>query len=156
MGPDHVHSHHWRSQVSRKLSPPCPSMSVPDALTSLHACSDRGSERLWKPWICAAICLPARRQMHFCLKDMTRTTHTHTHTHTHIIQAHCERIWFDLHDAGCSTAPPSPRKGASLVVSEDGRKLWIFGGNSGHGSLNDLYSFDIESCMWCQVNLARL
>ncbi|KAK9837697.1 hypothetical protein WJX74_003317 [Apatococcus lobatus] len=54
---------------------------------------------------------------------------------------------------GANTAPPSPRRGASLVVSEDGRKLWIFGGNSGHGSLNDLYSFDIESCMWCQVSV---
>ena len=38
-----------------------------------------------------------------------------------------------------------------MVVSEDGRKLWLFGGNNGHGSLNDLYSFDIDSCMWCQV-----
>ena len=53
----------------------------------------------------------------------------------------------------CSTEPPSARAGASLCASEDGRRLWLFGGNAGSGSLNDLHFMDLETHAWTQVCL---
>ena len=47
--------------------------------------------------------------------------------------------------------PPSGRMGASLSASEDGRRLWLFGGNAGSGSLNDLYCLELETRTWSQV-----
>ena len=49
--------------------------------------------------------------------------------------------------------PPSARMGASLSSSEDGRRLWLFGGNTGAGSANDLYCLELETRTWSQVNL---
>lgn len=51
----------------------------------------------------------------------------------------------------CSGEPPSARVGASLCASEDGRRLWLFGGNAGGGSLNDLHFMDLETHTWTQV-----
>ena len=47
--------------------------------------------------------------------------------------------------------PPSARMGASLSSSEDGRRLWLFGGNTGGGSVNDLYCLELETRTWSQV-----
>lgn len=43
--------------------------------------------------------------------------------------------------------------GASLSASEDGRRLWLFGGNAGGASLNDLYCLELETRTWTQVLL---
>ena len=51
----------------------------------------------------------------------------------------------------CSMEPPSARMGASLSGSEDGRRVWLFGGNAGGASLNDLYCLDLETRTWSQV-----
>ena len=48
--------------------------------------------------------------------------------------------------------PPSARMGASLSGSEDGRRLWLFGGNTGAGSVNDLYCLELETRTWSQVS----
>eukprot|EP00891_Asterochloris_glomerata_P004088 jgi/Astpho2/4088/Aster-x1197 len=53
-----------------------------------------------------------------------------------------------------SSEPPSPRCGASLSASEDGRRLWLFGGNDGERSLADVFSLDVEACTWTQVNVS--
>lgn len=47
--------------------------------------------------------------------------------------------------------PPSARMGASLSSSEDGQRLWLFGGNTGAGSVNDLYCLELETRTWSQV-----
>ncbi|KAL3154619.1 hypothetical protein ABBQ32_014069 [Trebouxia sp. C0010 RCD-2024] len=54
---------------------------------------------------------------------------------------------------GHSMDPPSARKGASLSSSEDGRRLWLFGGNTGAGSVNDLYCLDLETRTWSQASV---
>jgi hypothetical protein len=51
----------------------------------------------------------------------------------------------------CSMEPPSARMGASLSGSEDGRRVWLFGGNAGGASLNDLYCLELETRTWSQV-----
>ena len=51
----------------------------------------------------------------------------------------------------CSMEPPSARVGASLSGSEDGRRVWLFGGNAGGASLNDLYCLELETRTWSQV-----
>ena len=51
----------------------------------------------------------------------------------------------------CSMEPPSARMGASLSGSEDGRRVWLFGGNAGGASLNDLYCLELETRIWSQV-----
>ena len=51
----------------------------------------------------------------------------------------------------CSMDPPSARMGGSLSSSEDGRRLWLFGGNTGAGSVNDLYCLELETRTWSQV-----
>ena len=48
--------------------------------------------------------------------------------------------------------PPSARMGATLSGSEDGRRLWLFGGNTGGGSVNDLYCLELDTRTWSQVN----
>ncbi|DBA67511.1 TPA: hypothetical protein ACH3X2_001791 [Trebouxia sp. C0005] len=50
--------------------------------------------------------------------------------------------------------PPSARMGASLSGSEDGRRVWLFGGNAGGASLNDLYCLELETRIWSQVTVA--
>ena len=52
----------------------------------------------------------------------------------------------------CSVEPPSARAGATLCASEDGRRLWLFGGNDGTASLNDLHCLDLEARTWTQVS----
>ena len=47
--------------------------------------------------------------------------------------------------------PPSARMAASLSSSEDGRRLWLFGGNTDAGSVNDLYCLELETRTWSQV-----
>eukprot|EP00210_Caulerpa_lentillifera_P002561 g2456.t1 len=47
---------------------------------------------------------------------------------------------------------PSPRSGASISITEDGRKLYLFGGFDGSRSLNDLYTFDIEKQIWNSIS----
>jgi len=51
----------------------------------------------------------------------------------------------------CSMEPPIARMGASLSGSEDGRRVWLFGGNAGGASLNDLYCLELETRTWSQV-----
>jgi hypothetical protein len=53
--------------------------------------------------------------------------------------------------AGRSTAPPCARRGASLCTADDGRRLWLFGGNDGRGSLGDLLCFEVEAGQWSQA-----
>jgi len=53
--------------------------------------------------------------------------------------------------AGRSTAPPCARRGASLCTADDVRRLWLFGGNDGRGSLGDLFCFEVESGQWSQA-----
>uniref|UniRef100_A0A7S3QQQ5 Fibronectin type-III domain-containing protein n=2 Tax=Dunaliella tertiolecta TaxID=3047 RepID=A0A7S3QQQ5_DUNTE len=48
----------------------------------------------------------------------------------------------------CGGHPPSPRRGATLSVTEDGRRLYMFGGNDGSRPLNDVYFMEIERLTW--------
>ncbi|KAK9823106.1 hypothetical protein WJX72_000307 [[Myrmecia] bisecta] len=54
---------------------------------------------------------------------------------------------------GHSTEPPCARRNATLCATEDGKRLWLYGGSNGQISLADLYYFDTESMMWSQVTL---
>ncbi|KAK9813721.1 hypothetical protein WJX73_005291 [Symbiochloris irregularis] len=46
---------------------------------------------------------------------------------------------------------PAGRMGASLCMDEQEGRLWVVGGNSGGGSLSDLYYLDLTSCIWSPV-----
>lgn len=43
---------------------------------------------------------------------------------------------------------PSPRRDHSIAASEDGRRLWLFGGSDGQNQLGDLQIFEVERQMW--------
>ena len=43
---------------------------------------------------------------------------------------------------------PTPRRDHTIVASEDGRRLWMFGGNDGGKVLGDLQIFEVERQMW--------
>jgi hypothetical protein len=38
--------------------------------------------------------------------------------------------------------------GASLCATEDGRRLYLFGGHDGNGPLNDCYYLEVEQLLW--------
>ena len=38
--------------------------------------------------------------------------------------------------------------GASISATEDGRRLYVFGGNDGTKALNDVYFLDLEKLQW--------
>ena len=43
---------------------------------------------------------------------------------------------------------PSPRRGHSMVASEDGRRLFVFGGFDGKAVLNDLHILETDRMQW--------
>ncbi|KAL6758234.1 hypothetical protein V8C86DRAFT_2601400 [Haematococcus lacustris] len=43
---------------------------------------------------------------------------------------------------------PSPRRGSTLCATEDGRRLYIFGGNDGERALNDVLFLELEKLSW--------
>mmetsp|Transcript_48583 Transcript_48583/g.92931 ORF Transcript_48583/g.92931 Transcript_48583/m.92931 type:complete len:641 (+) Transcript_48583:158-2080(+) len=43
---------------------------------------------------------------------------------------------------------PTPRRSHSLSSTEDGRKMWMFGGFDGQQVLNDLWAYDVERRTW--------
>lgn len=47
--------------------------------------------------------------------------------------------------------PPCARRGASLTATEDGRRLYVFGGNDGSKVLNDVHCLEVEKLMWIPV-----
>lgn len=53
--------------------------------------------------------------------------------------------------ATCFGNPPSARKGASLCATEDGRRLYLFGGNDGTRPLNDVLVLELEKLSWAHV-----
>lgn len=53
----------------------------------------------------------------------------------------------------CYGPPPSPRRDATLVSAEDGRRLWVFGGFEGTRCLNDVYMLEMERLTWSYVNI---
>lgn len=44
-----------------------------------------------------------------------------------------------------------PCSGAALACTEDGRRLYVFGGNDGARALNDVYFLDMEKLAWNPV-----
>eukprot|EP00879_Flechtneria_rotunda_P025407 GHRR01026999.1.p1 GENE.GHRR01026999.1~~GHRR01026999.1.p1 ORF type:complete len:354 (+),score=123.29 GHRR01026999.1:930-1991(+) len=52
----------------------------------------------------------------------------------------------------CYGYTPSPRKGTSMCATEDGRRLYLFGGHDGTNLLNDCYYLEIERLMWSPIN----
>jgi len=48
----------------------------------------------------------------------------------------------------CFGSPPCPRRGASISATEDGRRLYVFGGNDGSRALNDVYFLELEKLQW--------
>lgn len=46
---------------------------------------------------------------------------------------------------------PAPRRGASLCATEDGRRLYLFGGSDGAHALNDVYFLELEKLAWCAL-----
>lgn len=44
--------------------------------------------------------------------------------------------------------PPSPRRGATLSATEDGRRLYVVGGNDGTKVLNDVHCLETEKLTW--------
>mmetsp|Transcript_16072 Transcript_16072/g.54796 ORF Transcript_16072/g.54796 Transcript_16072/m.54796 type:complete len:644 (+) Transcript_16072:153-2084(+) len=47
---------------------------------------------------------------------------------------------------------PSPRRGHTISASEDGRKLWVFGGFDGAGVLGDLHVLEMDRQTWTTVS----
>eukprot|EP00878_Enallax_costatus_P041461 GHUV01048247.1.p1 GENE.GHUV01048247.1~~GHUV01048247.1.p1 ORF type:complete len:624 (+),score=179.30 GHUV01048247.1:665-2536(+) len=52
----------------------------------------------------------------------------------------------------CYGYTPTPRKGASLCATEDGRRLYLFGGHTGQRLVNDCYYLEVERLMWSQIH----
>mmetsp|Transcript_17491 Transcript_17491/g.44035 ORF Transcript_17491/g.44035 Transcript_17491/m.44035 type:complete len:628 (-) Transcript_17491:2367-4250(-) len=48
----------------------------------------------------------------------------------------------------CFGNTPAPRRGASLNATEDGRRLYLFGGSDGERALNDVYFLELEKLSW--------
>lgn len=51
----------------------------------------------------------------------------------------------------CYGNQPSPRQGTSACASEDGRRIYVFGGNDGTKVLNDVFFLDLERLQWTYV-----
>ncbi|MEW5307774.1 MAG: hypothetical protein WDW38_010526 [Sanguina aurantia] len=51
----------------------------------------------------------------------------------------------------CFGSTPAPRRGATINATEDGRRLFVFGGNDGTRNLNDVSFLDLEKLMWNAV-----
>ena len=56
-----------------------------------------------------------------------------------------QREWYHMQAYG---SVPSPRRGASLCASEDGKKIYLMGGFDGSKPLNDIYIFETERKTW--------
>jgi hypothetical protein len=48
---------------------------------------------------------------------------------------------------------PSPRKGASAVASENGRKVYLFGGHDGAKTLSDVHVLEMERFSWAALGM---
>ena len=48
-------------------------------------------------------------------------------------------------------SPPSPRAGHTATLAPDGRRLVVFGGMDGSGSLSDLHVLDCSLLVWFQL-----
>lgn len=48
----------------------------------------------------------------------------------------------------CYGTKPSPRRGATINATEDGRRLYVFGGNDGTKAQNDIHYLDLEKLTW--------
>jgi hypothetical protein len=48
---------------------------------------------------------------------------------------------------------PSPRKGASAVASENGRKMYLFGGHDGTKTLSDVHVLEMERFSWSALGM---
>jgi hypothetical protein len=48
---------------------------------------------------------------------------------------------------------PSARKGATLVASENGRKMYLFGGHDGSATLNDIHVLEVERFSWAVLGM---
>lgn len=46
---------------------------------------------------------------------------------------------------------PSPRRGAAAACTDDGRRLYVFGGHDGFRALNDVHYLDLEKLTWSPV-----
>ncbi|KAG2490886.1 hypothetical protein HYH03_010803 [Edaphochlamys debaryana] len=46
---------------------------------------------------------------------------------------------------------PTPRTGAATTCTDDGRRLYVFGGNDGSRCLNDVHYLDLEKLTWSPV-----
>jgi N-acetylneuraminic acid mutarotase len=53
--------------------------------------------------------------------------------------------WVEIPTFG---AAPCARKGASLVATEDGHKLYLFGGATGMKAFNDVHVLDLDHFSW--------
>jgi|LauGreDrversion4_2_1035121.scaffolds.fasta_scaffold194926_1 hypothetical protein len=49
---------------------------------------------------------------------------------------------------------PEARQGGTLSLAQD--KLWLFGGYSSNGFLNDLFSFDPDTLIWKSFPISSL
>ncbi|KAI8462642.1 MAG: hypothetical protein J3K34DRAFT_499216 [Monoraphidium minutum] len=52
-------------------------------------------------------------------------------------------------------AAPAPRKGATLCATDDGRRLYLFGGHDGEQLLADVHYLDVERMAWSAVAPTR-
>lgn len=48
---------------------------------------------------------------------------------------------------------PCPRKGSSMVASENGRKMYVFGGSDGVRTMSDVYVLEVERFTWSVVGI---
>jgi hypothetical protein len=47
-----------------------------------------------------------------------------------------------------SVALPAPRRCHALCATDDGGRLWLFGGTDGQKTLNDLWLYDVDRRSW--------
>ena len=60
--------------------------------------------------------------------------------------------WEEVMPAGPKSAPmPAPRKDSTIVHDSANNTLLLFGGREKGQALNDLWSFDLESRMWTEI-----
>lgn len=72
-------------------------------------------------------------------------------------QEFCSELWAYDPDANAwstvtaSGTPPSARHGHTAVMDTANGRMYVFGGRSAEGALNDCYKFDISTDTWSQV-----